>query len=137
MVAMIFWEKPGCSGNARQKAALRAGGHALEVRDLRTEPWTPARLRPFFGDRPVTEWFNRRAPAIAAGAIRPESLTEADALALMIADPLLIRRPLIAVAGRSECGFEPTRLAALIGAALPAGVAVEDCPRSAGAARCG
>ena len=26
--------QPGCGGNARQKAALRAAGHTLEVRDL-------------------------------------------------------------------------------------------------------
>ena len=34
MADVIFWEKPGCAGNARQKALLAAAGHRLKVRDL-------------------------------------------------------------------------------------------------------
>jgi hypothetical protein len=35
MAEVIFYEKAGCAGNARQKALLRASGHQLVVRDLR------------------------------------------------------------------------------------------------------
>ena len=34
MAKIIFYEKPGCGGNARQKALLLASGHELEVRNL-------------------------------------------------------------------------------------------------------
>jgi len=40
MARIIFWEKPGCQGNARQKEILLASGHELEVRDLLAEPRT-------------------------------------------------------------------------------------------------
>lgn len=44
MATAIFWEKPGCQGNARQKEILLASGHELDVRDLLTEPWTESCL---------------------------------------------------------------------------------------------
>ena len=97
MSYVIFFEKPGCINNARQKALLESAGHRLVVRDLLSERWTAAVLRPFFGTMAVAEWFNRSAPAVKEGAVVPEALDEDAALALMVADPLLIRRPLMRV----------------------------------------
>ena len=34
MAKVVFYEKPGCGGNARQKRLLVQSGHELEVRDL-------------------------------------------------------------------------------------------------------
>ena len=45
MTDVVFYEKPGCLSNARQKALLQALGHRLTVRDLLAEPWTTERLR--------------------------------------------------------------------------------------------
>ena len=115
MAHIIFWEKPGCAGNARQKALLLASGHTLEVRNLLAEPWEAELLRSFFAGRPVAEWFNRSSPRIKSGELIPEALNESQALALMLADPLLIRRPLIEADGRREAGFEPERVSAWIG----------------------
>jgi nitrogenase-associated protein len=117
MAHVIFWEKPGCAGNARQKALLLRSGHTLDVRNLLAEPWTEAELRPFFGTRPVSEWFNQSSPRVKSGEVRLGALDEAGALALMLAGPLLIRRPLMESGGRREAGFEPERIAAWIGLA--------------------
>lgn len=115
MVNVIFYEKPGCAGNARQKALLASAGHRVLACNLLSEPWTAVRLRAFFGSRPVAEWFNRAAPRVKAGEIVPEQLDEAGALALMLAEPLLIRRPLLQVEERCEAGFEPTLIDQWIG----------------------
>lgn len=117
MATVIFYEKPGCATNARQKQVLKAAGHMLVVRDLLSEPWTAERLRPFFGDAPVAAWFNPAAPRVKSGEVKPVAIAAADALALMTADPLLIRRPLMDVAGRKLCGFDAAQLSALIGLA--------------------
>lgn len=106
MATILFWEKPGCSGNARQKALLSASGHTLVARSLLAEPWTAERLRPFFGARPVAEWFNRASPRVKSGEVRPEALSETEALTLMLQDKLLIRRPLMQVGERCEAGFD-------------------------------
>jgi len=103
---MLFFEKPGCGNNQRQKARLHAAGHELEVRNLLAEPWSAPRLRLFFGVRPVADWFNRAAPRVKSGEICPEQLDGDTALALMLADPLLIRRPLIAADGDYTVGFD-------------------------------
>ncbi len=115
MAHVTFWEKPGCAGNARQKALLVRSGHTLDVRNLLSEPWTAPGLRLFFGARHVSEWFNKSSPRVKSGEVRPEALDEAGALTLMLADPLLIRRPLMESGGRREAGFEPERVAAWIG----------------------
>ncbi len=129
MAAVEFWGKPGCAGNARQIALLRLSGHTLDVRDLRAEPWTNERLRGFFGDKPVGDWFNRSAPRVKRGEVRPEALQEADALALLIQEPLLIRRPLLASGGVQTVGFDSDFIAGWIGLETGSSPVGEGCPR--------
>ncbi|MDO9480723.1 MAG: ArsC/Spx/MgsR family protein [Hydrogenophaga sp.] len=95
MSHLVFFEKPGCGGNARQRAALQAAGHTLERRNLLTAHWTPEALLAFLAPLPVPDWFNRAAPRIKSGELVPEALQAEAALALLLAEPLLIRRPLM------------------------------------------
>ncbi len=133
MAHVIFYAKPGCKGNARQMQVLRSAGHAVEVRDLLAEPWTAAALLSFFGDRPAAEWLNRSAVRVKNGEIIPESLSPAQAMALLLADPALIRRPLIEVDGERSAGWEPDRLEAWIGLGSAMSPGKEGC--AGGAAR--
>ncbi|SDS71889.1 ArsC/Spx/MgsR family protein [Pseudomonas oryzae] len=114
MTRIVFYAKPGCATNARQQRLLRAAGIDLEVRDLLGEPWNAERLLAFFADRPVSEWFNRAAPAVKAGAVVPEALDRVQALALLLATPLLIRRPLLQLGTKHLAGFDPLALNALL-----------------------
>lgn len=115
MTEVVFYEKPGCAGNARQRRLLEAAGHTLVVRDLLTEPWTPDRLRPYFAGRPVTEWFNKTAARVKSGEIEPEQYDGDTALALLAADPRLIRRPLIEANGHQAAGFDGEPVLSLLG----------------------
>jgi nitrogenase-associated protein len=115
MARVIFYEKPGCKGGTKQKVLLTAAGHEVVPYSLLTEPWTADRLRSFFGDRPVAEWFNRSAPKVKSGEVVPENTNEQTALMLMLKDPMLIRRPLIQVGDRREVGFDVEKIDAWIG----------------------
>jgi len=115
MVTIIFYEKPGCTNNTKQKALLKAAGHTVEAHNLLTEAWTMETLRPFFGDLPVADWFNYSAPPIKSGEIIPAQLDAQTALNLMIQNPLLIRRPLLQVGERREFGFDQNKIATWIG----------------------
>lgn len=95
MAHLIFYEKPTCAGNKKQRALLAAAGHTLTRENLLTTPWTPSTLRPFFGDKPVGSWFNRSAPRVKSGEVDPDALSSDQALALLVQDPVLIRRPLM------------------------------------------
>jgi nitrogenase-associated protein len=131
MSSVAFYEKPGCLSNAKQKALLASLGHHLTVRNLLVEDWTPERLRPFFGDLPVSQWFNPTAPRVVSGEVRPDALDATAALALMVAEPLLIRRPLIASDEGSGCGFEPGPLLNALGVRLEADQDLQACSRPA------
>ncbi|WP_217995184.1 hypothetical protein [Methylogaea oryzae] len=37
MATVLFWEKPGCVNNARQKRLLQEAGHTVLARDLLAE----------------------------------------------------------------------------------------------------
>jgi len=117
MTTLRFYEKPGCGGNARQRAALEAAGHVLERHDLLTAPWTRESLLAFLWDLPVPDWFNRAAPRVKSGEVTPEALSADDALALLLAEPLLIRRPLMERLddGTRMVGFEADAVDAWIG----------------------
>lgn len=106
MSCIVFYEKPGCATNRLQKQLLRATGLELDVRDLFNESWTEERLRPFFEDKPVSEWFNLSAPAIKYGELNPQTLTETQAFELLIKNPQLIRRPLIRYGVHFMAGFD-------------------------------
>jgi len=141
MVTVIFYEKPGCINNSKQKALLQAAGHDVVAHNLLTEAWTRDRLCQFFGDRPLVEWFNPTAPQIKTGEVNPTQLDADMALSLMLKHPLLIRRPLLQIGDRYEVGFNTILLEHLIGLQpiLPTSEpmdqtlinqALETCPRS-------
>lgn len=115
MAKILFYEKPGCGTNARQKRLLEQAGHQVEARSLLAEPWTAERLAGFFGDLPVPAWFNPAAPGIKSGAVEPERFSAAQALALMLDEPLFIRRPLLEVEGARCAGFDGVLVASLLG----------------------
>ena len=127
MAHVIFWEKPGCGTNARQKLALANAGHTLDVRSLLTEPWTAERLNSFFGETPVATWFNPAAPKVKSGAVKPEAVEAEAAIALMLAEPLLIRRPLVEVEGARCAGFDREPVTSLLGPVAPGARPLEGC----------
>ncbi|GGF67241.1 arsenate reductase family protein [Azorhizobium oxalatiphilum] len=118
MAKVVFYEKPGCGTNARQKRLLEAAGHAVEARSLLTEPWTVERLEAFFRGLPVPSWFNPAAPGIKSGAVDPRTFSGPQALALMVEEPLFIRRPLIEVEGARCAGFDGPLVQGLVGHSL-------------------
>jgi len=135
MTIITFYEKPGCGNNAKQKALLAAAGHEVIARNLLTESWTKELLLSFFGKRPVADWFNRAAPQVKSGEIVPEQFDAERALAQLLEDYLLIRRPLIEANGRKEIGFDQVMIHDWLGLA-PIEHDLETCPRSSSHTSC-
>ncbi len=115
MTTVLFFEKPGCRNNTRQKLWLAASGHTVLAKNLLQEKWSRRELRPYFGDLPVKLWFNPAAPRIKSGEINPADLDADTALTLMLNDPLLIRRPLLKVDDIPHVGFDAEEIRAWIG----------------------
>ncbi|WP_262963987.1 ArsC/Spx/MgsR family protein [Methylobacter psychrophilus] len=131
MATVTFYEKPGCINNTRQKKLLAAAGHQVIAKNLLTENWQTERLRAFFGALAVRNWFNYSAPAIKNGEIDPDNLTEQEAIALMLKNPLLIRRPLMQVGNRFMTGFDQQTVDSWIGLSeIEITPDLESCPRT-------
>lgn len=115
MATILFYEKPGCINNTRQKRWLRASGHTVIERNLLTEAWTVSRLRQYFEGVPYEQWFNASAPAIKSGELNPVTLQPEEAFRHMLRDPLLIRRPLMRRDDSRMVGFDPQKVDAWVG----------------------
>ena len=127
---VIFYEKPGCINNTKQKQMLVFAGHLVIARNLLKEAWSGERLEKFFNALPVSDWFNRTAPRVRDGEIDPDTIDKASAIAEMIAEPLLIRRPLMIIDGDFVVGFDAKQLNARFSLGLDRGDEdLENCPR--------
>ncbi len=136
MAVVVFYEKPGCRGNARQKAVLEASGHSVVARSILDAPWTREQLRSFLKSLPLAQWFNPNAPAVKSGEIIPARFDEASALTLLLASPILIRRPLLEVDGVCRAGFDAAAIRDWIGLSAMPGENLEACAHDAGGAEC-
>lgn len=131
MDELVFYEKPGCVGNGMQKSLLHRQGIAFQVRDLLSHPWTAEALRAYFGAEPVTQWFNNSAPRVKSGEIAIDAVTQAEALELMLQDPILIRRPLLELGEIKQSGFVPGPVLAALQVNLDPSENLQDCPMDA------
>jgi nitrogenase-associated protein len=137
MATVIFYEKPECANNKRQKNLLIDAGHTVIAKNLLTEIWQAEQLRLFFAGLAVRDWFNYSAPAIKYGEIDPETLDEQQALVLMLENPLLIRRPLMQVGEQRKAGFDQEYVNVWLGlTAVNSEQDLETCPRSASSSSC-
>ena len=128
MTRIVFYEKPGCTGNRRQQAKLRSERHQVVVRDLLSTPWSRQELRSFFASKPVEQWFNLSAPKIKSGEIDITQLNEEQALDMMLAEPLLICRPLLEFGAIRQSGFTSGPVLDAIGMSLSPAADLNSCP---------
>lgn len=125
--SVVFYEKPGCGGNRRQKDLLQEHGITLEVRDLLNTPWTRERLEAFFADLEPTAMVNNAAPKIKSGEVDPVALGREALIEKMLSEPLLIKRPLIEVGDTKLCGFDIPRLNGLLEVSMPVPENINTC----------
>lgn len=111
---VVFYEKPFCAANAKQKQILRSSGCTLIERNLLEHGLETDELRSFMGDKKVVDWFNPAAPAIKNGEITPSELDEVSAMKLLMSNPILIRRPLMMIGTEKLCGFDEKKVSELL-----------------------
>lgn len=109
-------------------------GYTLQVYDIFSTHWTDSMLLEFLGDKPVCEWFNYTAPRIKNGEINPHVLSRDEAIAEMIADNFLIKRPLIEANGEFCSGFDNPLVEKLLKGTDISGVL--SCPHQASKNSC-
>jgi len=129
MATVLFYEKPGCINNTKQKKLLRQAGHCVIEKDLLNTPWRRDELMEFFSAMPVAEWFNSSAPSVKSGDVKPSQCTVDEAITLMLDEALLIRRQLMKVGNDVMVGFDQNAVDRWIGLESKSSDDVENCPR--------
>jgi nitrogenase-associated protein len=102
---VIFYAKPGCLTNAKQKEALREVGYKVIERDILNHGMSEDELYEFFKKMPISKWFNPNAPQIKSREIIPQKLDKESALKMVTENPILLRRPLMIIGKKKMCGF--------------------------------
>jgi arsenate reductase-like glutaredoxin family protein len=87
----------------------------LEVteRDFFKEPFTIDELSKLIGDRPIAEFISTRAKAYPATGWGNKPPTKKQAIAAMIKEPTLLRRPILVMGKRFIIGWSQKEYAKL------------------------
>jgi len=116
---VIFYEKTGCSGNARQKALLKEHGVIFEVRSLLDTRWDVQTLNAFFEGLSLKEMLNPFAQQLKDGTFKVDDYTKESLIEKMVQEPILIRRPLMQIGTVKLCGFDIPKLNSLLHVKMP------------------
>ena len=114
MNIVIFYKKPGCVTNAKQKTKLRKAGCMVIERNLFKHQMGPEEMYKFFEDKPVEKWFNPNAPLIKDEEIDPSKLNKDEALELLVSNPIMIKRPLLIIKNKKMSGFDQEKIEELL-----------------------
>lgn len=137
MATIVFYEKPGCRNNRKQKKLLAEAGHEVVCRNLGEWQFTPDTLRPFLHDRTPEQWINTTHPALKSGELTVDPSNPEALIQQLCEVPLLIKRPLMEIDGRFYQGFDALKLNAEIGLSRLPDEDIETCPHEGKGGSCG
>ena len=125
-----FYEKTGCSGNAKQKELLKSHNISFSVKSLLDTLWTKETLSEFFKGLEIKDIFNPFAPQIRDKEIDISKLSKDEAINLMIKNPILIKRPLLDINGIKVCGFDIEKINELLNTNIDTNKKLNTCSSS-------
>jgi len=89
-------------------------GAELDERDYAKTALSAAELKDLFADRDPRDFLNPRSPAFKAMGLAGKTLTAEQAIALMVKEPNLIKRPIVVAGKQMIAGFDRDRLRAAL-----------------------
>jgi len=89
-------------------------GAELDERDYAKTALSAAELKQLFADRDPRDFLNPRSPAFKAMGLAGRTLSPKQAIALMVREPNLIKRPIVVVGKEMIAGFDRDRLRAAL-----------------------
>ncbi len=87
----------------------------VQVRDFFKEPFTVTELTRLIGSRPITEFISTRAKSFKEHGWDRKLPTKKEAIAAMIDDPTLLKRPILIKNGKIAIGFSMSTYEAMAG----------------------
>ena len=106
MIPIIFYEKPNCKNNIKQKKELSSLGFKVLATNILQTKFSKEQLMSFFKNHDIKKCINKNAPDIKHNKINISELSSNALLELMIKNPILIKRPLMSLGSQKFCGFQ-------------------------------
>ena len=114
MKIVIFYKKPGCVTNAKQKTRLRNAGCMVIERNILKHQMGKEQMSMFFEGKPIEKWFNHNAPLIKNEEVDLSKLNRDEALELLVSNPIMIKRPLLIIKDKMISGFDEEKIEELL-----------------------
>ncbi len=108
-----FLHKPSCTTCRKARSYMEKRGFGMEFRDLGKERLGPEELEKLIGDRDHTQFLNPRNELYRRKNMKGNPPSRKEAIRMMVAEPNLIRRPVIIAGGRVVLGFDQEGIARL------------------------
>lgn len=109
----VLWMKSSCTTCRKAKAALAELGVAFEVRDYYKKPLEAAELERLLPKDP-TPMLGSKSPKYKELGLKDRQLSKAEAIALLVADNNLLKRPILVHNKGVVIGFDVSAYAKLI-----------------------
>lgn len=125
---ILFYEKTGCIGNAKQKKLLSDYGIKFQTLSLLDTKWSFESLSDFFNGLTKDEMINPFAPSEELEKIDILSINKDDLVKYMIKNPILIKRPLISIGEVKMCGFDIPKINSALKLHICEKLTINSCP---------
>ena len=125
---ILFYEKTGCMGNAKQKKLLSDYGIKFKTLSLLDTKWNFESLSDFFNGLTKDEIINPFASSEELEKIDILSISKDDLINYMIKHPILIKRPLISIGKVKICGFDIPKINSALKLHICEKLTINSCP---------
>ena len=110
----VLWMKSSCTTCRNAKAKLAELGVEVEIRDYYRKPLEAAELQRLLPEDP-TPMFGSKSPKYRELGLKDRRLSKAEAIALMVEDNNLLKRPILVHPRGTVIGYDPEAYARLAG----------------------
>ncbi|MDD5359661.1 MAG: arsenate reductase family protein [Sulfurovaceae bacterium] len=125
---ILFYEKTGCMGNAKQKKLLGDYGIGFKTLSLLDTRWSFESLSDFFDGLTKDEIINPFAPSEELEKIDLKTMSKDELITHMVKNPILIKRPLISIGEVKICGFDIPKINSALNLHICEKLTINSCP---------
>ena len=113
-MAVTIYHNPRCSTSRKTLALLRDKGVEPKIIEYLKDPPSAAELKKLLGQMKMSAKALVRKKEVAAAGIDPANMTEDAVIAAMVANPILIERPIVVSGSKAALGRPPEAVLAVL-----------------------
>jgi arsenate reductase (glutaredoxin) len=113
-MSVTIYHNPRCNTSRRTLALLREKGVEPDIVEYLKTPYTAAQLKHLLRELKMPASSLVRKKEAAAAGIDPQNLPEDELIATMVANPILVERPIVVSGGKAALGRPPEAVLAVL-----------------------